>query len=233
MQRGLDFGGGAQIVGIRDRLRAALEPYVPLPPRTPVGQLVKSIISSRTKDEVSRAAYDRLVEAYPDWASLARAKVAEVQPLIAPVTFPEVKAPQVIDALRIIGANYRDFDLKFLRSGSVGAALAWLEALPGVGRKVSASTLNFSTLELPAFVIDTHILRILRRLKVVSPRADTEAAFVAMMKVLDGWSAAEIADLHVLLKRLGQTVCRHRRPDCAACPIRGCCDEAGQAVHLQ
>ena len=37
------------------------------------------------------------------------------------------------------------------------------------------------------------------------------------------WSAAELAELHILMKRLGQTICRHDRARCFDCPIRRRC----------
>jgi endonuclease-3 len=64
MQSGFGFCGHDDI----QRWQRALEPIRasagPLPRRSPIGALVKSMISGRTRDAVSLASYDRLVAAF-------------------------------------------------------------------------------------------------------------------------------------------------------------------------
>ena len=143
--------------------------------------------------------------------------------VIGDVTFPDVKARHLRQALRTIAARHSDFDLTFLSRFGVAEALAWLERLPGVGRKVSASTLNFSTLRMPAFVIDTHVSRVLQRFGFVRTGADTPGAYDRMMESLDGWNAAELAELHIRMKGLGQAVCRADYADCRRCVLNEGC----------
>lgn len=226
MQMVFDFGAVADMARVRDQLRCVFGRPDRGSARAPIGQLVKSLISNRTLDEVSLAAYQRLVETYPEWSALAAASTSDVEALISDVTFPDVKARHLGDALRVIEACYPDFDLDFLGRLSVAEALAWLERLPGVGRKVSASTLNFSTLDMPAFVVDTHVLRVLGRYGFVQNTADTRTAYDVVMAASLRWSPAELAELHILMKRLGQTICRHSRARCPDCPIRRRCKAA-------
>lgn len=226
MQMAFDFGAVGDMAWMRDQLRSRFGQPDRVCSRAPIGQLVKSSISGRTLDEVSLAAYRRLVEAYPEWPALAAASTGDVEVLIGDVTFPDVKARHLGDALRAIGARHPDFDLAFLGRLSVAEALAWLERLPGVGRKVSASTLNFSTLDMPAFVVDSHILRVLSRYGFVRRKAGTRTAYDAAMAASPRWSAAELAELHILMKRLGQTICRLNRARCPDCPIRQRCKTA-------
>ena len=54
-------------------------------------------------------------------------------------------------------------NLDFLGDHPVEQGLRWLEEIYGVGRKIAAATLNFSTLRKRAMVVDTHVLRVLRR----------------------------------------------------------------------
>lgn len=227
MQMTLDLGVGAEVARLRDRLAATDTAWAPVPVREPTGQLVKSMLSSRTKDAVSLAAYERLIAAYPDWSALAEAAAADVESLIAEVTFPEKKTPEILDALRRIRAERHGFDLSFLGRLPVEAALAWLERLKGVGRKISASTLNFSTLCRPAFVVDTHVLRVLRRLGLVALGADIFRVYEAVMEATPGWSALDYREFHILLKRHGQNFCQHDRMACPPCPLRDLCRSAG------
>ncbi|MFT3952964.1 MAG: hypothetical protein QM722_00530 [Piscinibacter sp.] len=226
MQIALDFGAVGDVAWMRDRLRERLGQPGPGALRTPIGQLVKSAISSRTRDEVSAEAHRRLVAAYPDWSALAAAPAAAIETVIGDVKHPGNKARHLGAALRMVAAHRPDFDLAFLGGLGVADALAWLERLPGVGRKVAASTLNFSTLDMPAFVIDTHVLRVLCRLGFVRRKADIHAAYRTVMAAAHRWSAEELRELHVLMKRLGQTLCQFDRALCPDCPIRRRCRTA-------
>lgn len=219
MQMAFGFGQDEEFGWVRQRLRGHFgDPGTPRL-RTPAGHLVKSIISSRTKDEVSRVTAERLEMRYPSWSLLAHAPLDEIQGLIKDVTFPEDKARYLRDALRAVAARCPEFDLKFLKEMTVDQALDWLERLPGVGRKAAASVLNFSSLKMPAFVIDTHILRLLRRFGLVRRTADIAGAYDCVMVMVPEWSAAEFAGMHMLMKRLGQTVCQSSRARCEHCPI--------------
>ena len=226
MQMAFGFGAAQDLEWVWDQLKSRLGRPGLIPVRTPIGQLVKSSISGRTRDEVSLGAYHRLVEAYPAWSDIARATTADIEAVIGDVTFPDVKARHLRAALRAIAATHPDFDLTFLGAQGVASALEWLERLPGVGRKVSASTLNFSTLRMPAFVVDTHILRILRRFGFVRSKADTRATYDATMTMLYDWSAADLAGLHMVMKRLGQDICRADYACCRDCPISRRCHAA-------
>ncbi|MEI9853028.1 MAG: hypothetical protein WDN24_21710 [Sphingomonas sp.] len=74
-----------------------------LPRRRPIGQLVKSLISGRTRDAVSLGAYRRLGKSFGSPARLAAAAPEAVRRTIADVTFAEAKAEWLVAALRRIG----------------------------------------------------------------------------------------------------------------------------------
>lgn len=227
MQVAFSFAG-ADIASWRTRLGSVA---VPRRRRSPVGQLIKSIISARTRDAVSAAAYDRLVDSYADPFALARANPAAVAQTIGGVTFADVKAAQLVAALRRIAAadggpstgSGQAFALCQLAELPLGDALAWLERLPGVARKVSASTLNASTLRRPVMIVDTHVLRVLQRLGFVPRAADYRAASEAVTAAMPDWTGDDFLGFHIALKRLGQIVCRWDVPDCAICPLAADC----------
>lgn len=83
-----------------DNWQSKLGPVdVPAMRRAPVGQLVKSMISARTRDAVSIAAYRRLGLAFGSAGRLARAAVTDVERLIQDVTFANAKAAQLLRRL--------------------------------------------------------------------------------------------------------------------------------------
>lgn len=220
----------ALIAELHGRLLARFGRPRPCRSLDPVSQLVMGIIGGRTLGADSLRAFEALRARFACWEALCDGPVAAVEAAIQPVTYEDAKARHLRRALRQVTARRGRLELDFLRDWPVEPALAWLERLPGVGRKVSAATLNFSTLRRPALVIDIHHLRVLRRLRLVGPRATIALAYDHIVPRLpSGWDAAEYDDHHQLLKKLGQTYCHAGTPACAGCPLRPLCPSAGAA----
>lgn len=224
-----DFSLEGRIVAVRDRLKATFGNLSYSTTRTPVGTLVKSIISNRTKDEVSLRAYNGLVALYPDWRDMAAATPQAITAAIAEVTYPEPKARHLLETLNHIGRAHPDFDLDFLKDLPVARVLDWLQTLPGVGPKVAAATVNFSTPGQAAFVMDTHILRVFGRLGIVPKGKSLAAAYDLVMSALQAWTAPQLCELHVLVKHLGQVRCLAGSTECRICPVAALCPAAGIA----
>lgn len=99
------------------------------------------------------------------------------------------------------------------------AALARLEALPGVGPKTAACVLLFS-LGQPAFPVDTHVWRVARRLGLIGGRTTAEAAHAELAGLIPpDWRHT----LHVTMIWHGRQVCHARNPLCERCPLRAQC----------
>ena len=224
MQESFGFAS-AEIMQWRQPLTASFGALVVVPRRRPLGQLAKSLISSRTRDAVSLGAYHRLGRRWPSAHELCRATPEVVERVIFDVTFAEKKAVQLPAALRMIGRERPDFNLEFLGDIPLEEALAWLERLPGVGRKVAAATLNASTLRRAVFIVDSHVHRVLIRLGLVGRRSSARAAseLVTAAATAAGMAADDLLELFAQLKRFGQSLCRFEKPDCAACPLKHCC----------
>ena len=218
------YNQNESLLRLHRRLIAHFGPPEPCRPLDPVSQLVMGVIGGRTLGSESLRAFRALLSRFDCWEEVCVAEPASLARSIAAVTDAEVKAHRLRAALRLIVARRGRLELDFLADLSVEAALSWLEGLPGVGRKVSAATLNFSTLRKKALVIDRHHLRILRRLGLVRPRANAEEAYRRIMPDLPAaWTAADFDDHHQLMKTLGQSHCRHAFPHCDGCPLRDLC----------
>lgn len=199
---------------------------VELSRRLPFDQLVKSMISGRTKDAVSARSYRSLRAQFPTGPSLATATPGEVERLIAHVTFPEVKAAHVVDAAKLVGQAWPDYDLTQLSRMPPQVRLEWLERLPGVGRKVAASTLNASTLRLPVYIVDTHVWRVIVRTGIVPANATPRDVSMFVTESMQDWDGETFTLFHVAVKRLGQTLCRDTKLLCHLCPLAADCATA-------
>jgi len=107
-------------------------------------------------------------------------------------------------------------------AGRVPDSVADLECLPGVG-PYTARAVAALAYGRPVAAVDTNVRRVISRLhgRVLGAR-DVQEAAQALMPPDDAaiWNHA--------VMELGATVCRARRPDCPACPVRRWCQSAGR-----
>ena len=192
--------------------------------RSPEWVLVHGVIGAQTKTAASNASTDGLLSEYGSWEAVAAVPMEDLEARLQRQTFPSVAAKRLKDCLGAIIAQRGSVNLSHLTELEIQDAMAWLEALPGVARKNSAGVMNASTFECKAMVIDGHHRRIMQRMGVVPAKADTAKTYDALLPILPPeWSAADMDEHHLLLKKLGQTQCRPRVPDCAHCFARDDC----------
>ncbi len=202
--------------------------------RDPVWTLVQGVIGAQTKTAVSNASTDALLARFGWWEAVARADVGDLQALLRNQTFPSVAAERLKACLLAIIDERGAVDMRHLSNLPDEEAMAWLEALPGVGRKIAAGVMNTSLFARRQLVIDGHHRRVMQRVGLVPPRADTARTYAALMPILpEEWNAADIDEHHLLVKRLGQVHCRPARPQCEACPIRARCDTGTGKVPVR
>ncbi len=127
---------------------------LPFSSKDPMSQLVDIILSHRTRDEQTAAAYDNLLKRFGLWEAVRDAPTKEVQDTIANVNFPEVKAPRLQAIMRQITEERGSLNLDFLRDLPVEEGAAWLNRLEGVGPKTTACVLLFSC-QKPILPVDT------------------------------------------------------------------------------
>jgi endonuclease III len=180
MQVPFSFSQKADLVSIQERLTVHFGKIRVEERPDPVSQLVGSFLGSRTYDKISWDAFMRLVGRYPSWDALADAPVADIEATLEGVIFSEKKAPELKQALCMIRARFGQIDLDFLSEHSVDKALNCLEKIHGVGRKIAAATLNFSSLRVRIFVVDAHVLRLLQRFDFVAAEASSDAVMPAL-----------------------------------------------------
>src|SRR5207302_4881156 len=98
---------------------------VPFSSKDPMSMLVDIILSHRTRDEQTAAAYDNLLKRFGSWDAVRDAPTEQVQDAIANVNWPEVKAPRLQTIMRQITEERGNLDLSFLCGLPVEEAAAW------------------------------------------------------------------------------------------------------------
>lgn len=187
----------------------------------PVENLVLTILSQNTNDANRDRAFASLRQRFPTIPRLAAADAGELEEAIRAGGLAKTKAAAILAALSRLKAERGGFTLDFLRAMPLSDARDYLTSFPGVGVKTANILLLFS-LGFPAFPVDTHILRVTKRLGLVPAKASlAEAALLLEPHVPEG---AQIP-LHLNIIRLGREVCRPRGPLCPACPLLPVCPE--------
>jgi endonuclease-3 len=200
--------------------------------RDPLSELISAILSHRTRNAASSAAFKALRRRFPTWEEVMVAEIAEIETAIAGVTWPEMKAPRIRALLTGIEGRVGSLNLDFLADLPAEEARRWLEAFPGIGPKTSAAVLSFSTLRMRALPVDSHHHRVAARLGLIGPRVGLAPAHVLLLAQLPAqWTAQDLYDNHEILMMHGQDVCHHNRPACGRCVLVDLCPSAVKVVR--
>ena len=199
--------------------------------KDPMSMLVDIILSHRTRDEQTAAAYDNLLLRFGSWEGVRDAPTNEVQAAIVNVNWPEVKAPRLQALMRRITEECGALSLDFLRDMPVEEAAAWLNRFEGVGPKTVACVLLFSARK-PILPVDTHVHRISIRLGLIGKKVSADNAHALLQALLPN-DARAIYDFHKGLLRHGQRICVYERPRCGKCVLTDVCDYYQTVVKPQ
>lgn len=177
--------------------------------RDPFYMLISTVLSQRTRDEVTLPATRRLFKVFDTPQKLAEADVGDIQALIKDVGFYRVKAQRIIDISQIILHDH---------GGLVPDSMNELLKLPGVGRKTANCVLGYA-FEKDVIAVDTHVHRISNRLGLVKTSGPDETE-KELEKVVPKQAWKDINGLMVLF---GQNVCRPMSPRCEECRLNDIC----------
>ncbi len=183
----------------------------------PFRVLISTVISLRTRDEVTIPASHRLLSEAPDAARLAELPEQRIQELIYPAGFYKNKAKQLKEIARLIIAEH---------GGAVPSSREELTSFPGVGPKTANLVLGLG-FGIDAICVDTHVHRIPNRLGWIATKTP-EQSEQALMEVLPRryW-----IPINQLLVGFGQQICTPVSPHCSRCPLSAECPQCGVTHH--
>lgn len=176
-------------------------------------QLVISVVlSAQTTDKQVNAATPLLFKQFPDFKTLARADVSEIESIIRSTGFYRNKAKNIIALSGMLLSKY---------DGEVPSSIEDLTTLPGIGRK-SAQVIRAFGFGIPAIPVDTHVMRVSRRLGYTesSNPLEVERSLASLIPE-ENW-----IESHVLFITHGRNTCFARKPACNRCTIYQYCDFA-------
>lgn len=175
--------------------------------------LIATILSAQCTDARVNIVTKDLFQKYPTLEAFAGADLAELEQDIHSTGFYKNKAKNIIAcAIRLLEVY----------GGELPRDIEDLTSLAGVGRK-TANVIRGNIYHEPSIVVDTHVKRISRKLK-LTKEEDPVKIEMELMKVLpkDHWI---LYNIHII--QLGRTICTARNPKCEQCFLREYCPSAG------
>jgi endonuclease-3 len=172
--------------------------------------MVATILSAQCTDARVNMVTPGLFKKFPTPTDFAHAPLVEIEEQIRSTGFYHNKAKSLNGAARRLIAEY---------AGKVPETMEELLTVPGVARKTANVVLGVAFHKAVGVVVDTHVLRLSRRLELT--RA-TEPIQVEkdLMEVIpqDHW----IAFSHEMIHH-GRQVCIARKPRCVDCTLEPLC----------
>jgi len=150
---------------------------------------------------------------FPTLESFAQAEPEEVEPYIRSCGFFHGKARDLVGCARQLIERF---------DGKVPGTMEELTSLPGVGRK-TANLILGDVYHQPAYVCDTHCIRITGRLGLTDGSKDPLQVERQLRAILPPEESSDFCHRIVLF---GRDVCTARFPKCETCPLRADCAAA-------
>ncbi len=181
---------------------------------------MQTILSQHTSDLNSGRAFASLKQRFKSWDEVAEVPTDELADVIRSGGLANIKAMRIQEVFQEIERREGGVTLDTLTDLSDEDVERYLVSLPGVGPKTAACVLAFAMAR-PAFPIDTHVHRIIKRLGWIDEKASADRAHRQLTPQIPKDIRYE---LHRRFIRHGREICKPLRPLCAGCPVLDFCD---------
>ncbi len=181
--------------------------------KDPFKVLMSTIISLRTKDEVTIESSKKLYKILTKPEDINKLTISDIEKAIYPCGFYKRKAIQIKKICERL----------ILEFGSVVPRdIDTLLTFEGVGRKTANLVLS-EGYGIPAMCVDTHVHRISNRFGYIKTKSPDETEISLRKKLpLRYW-----IEYNALLVAFGQSLCRPISPHCSKCPVAKYCKKVG------
>ena len=168
-------------------------------------------LSAQCTDERVNKVTPALYERFPTLESFAQADPSEVGEYIHSCGFYNGKARDIVACAQKLLEEH---------GGKVPGTMEELTALPGVGRK-TANLILGDVYGQPAYVCDTHCIRITGKLGITNGSKDP---IHVERQLRDAIPPKESNNFCHRLVLFGRDICTARSPKCNECPLKADCD---------
>lgn len=171
--------------------------------------LVSVVLSAQTTDKSVNKVTPPIYQIADTPQKMVDLGEERLREMIRSIGLYRTKAKNVIELSRLLVENHR---------GEIPSSREALEALPGVGRKTANVVLNV-VFQQPTMPVDTHVLRLARRLG-LSTSTNPLGVEKDLLKIVPpafGLHAHHWIILH------GRHVCTARKPQCQNCLVNDLC----------
>jgi endonuclease-3 len=174
---------------------------------------VATILSAQCTDVRVNLVTPKLFKTFPTPKAMAAASLPELEELIRTTGFFRNKAKSIQGAARVVVEEF---------GGKVPETMEEILRLPGVARKTGNVVLGSWYGIAVGVVVDTHVMRLSRRLELTKETAP-EKVEKDLMKIIpqDRW----IDFSHELIHH-GRQICVARKPRCADCTLEKLCNSS-------
>lgn len=181
--------------------------------------LILTILSQNTTDVSRDKGYAQLRESFPTWEDVLDADVDAVEESIKIVGLGKQKTETIRNFLSWLKSEHGDLSLEFIHDMKTEDALEFLTQHKGIGIKTASVTLSFACGR-DVFPVDTHILRISKRLGLIAQNCSAEKAHFELPTLIPN---GKTYPFHMNLIYFGRQICNARKPLCEECPLTEHC----------
>ena len=200
-----------------------LEGLLGVPTRDGAGNvldcLLLTVLSQNTTDINRDKGFVQLRARFPTWEDVLEADTEAVEDAIKIAGLGKQKSRTIKNFLAWLKAEYGELSLEFIHDMETEAALALFCQHKGIGIKTACVTLVFACGR-EVFPVDTHILRISKRLGLIPQNCSAEKAHQLLPPIVP---AGKAYPFHMNLIYFGRQICNARKPLCEQCPLTAHC----------
>ncbi len=173
--------------------------------KSPFELLIAVILSAQTTDKQVNRITEKLFQKVKGPADILSMGIHRLEEQLQGCGLYRQKSRQIIEACRLLCQKH---------GGEVPSTREALMELPGVGRKTANVVLN-TVFGIPALAVDTHVMRVSRRLGLAKGKGPLEVEKeLGLLLPPEAWG-----ETHHRLIAHGRRFCRARKPLCERCPL--------------
>ncbi len=177
---------------------------------SPYQLLVAVILSAQCTDKRVNQVAETLFKLAPTPEKMLELGEENLKKIIHSCGFYNNKSKSIMSATKSIIEKY---------SGQVPNNMEQLSSLSGVGRK-TANVVLAEAFNIPSIAVDTHVLRVSKRLGLTNENSTPEKCEQDLLKIVP---KSKQAKFHIQAVWFGRYFCKAIKPECETCELKSIC----------